>query len=360
MKKLQIRLCLSVLLVSIVGVTCALGGQGNDAAIEEAVKKFLNAKNDAKVTGKISDLANVADDSALNNTTAAIKAERKAMAEGGEKYSGSKTSVKMISEPKPLEDGTFAVEAEEYSTLIVKSGQEQVVTEELTEHVLTLKNEGGKWKVIGDKVKNEPTPQPLPDGEEPVPYDFPDTLPTPKAYKGTEESFDPSELAVAASAIYYNGSAAANYAYTWALSRNSAYRYFPGADCTNFVSQSVRAGNWWMISGYYTYTTVWWYNSLNQSRTWINAHSWYTFTKNRPRGTIAQYFSNLRLGDILQMDFDRNGTIDHSMVVTYKSSTGVIYLSYHTTDTRNKSINTILSQYPSAAYYGWLIKSPIP
>ena len=48
-------------------------------------------------------------------------------------------------------------------------------------------------------------------------------------------------LAVSAPAFAYNGPAAASYADTWALGYNSNYLTF-GDDCTNFVSQALKAG----------------------------------------------------------------------------------------------------------------------
>jgi len=56
--------------------------------------------------------------------------------------------------------------------------------------------------------------------------------------------------------------------------------------------------------------------------------------------------------DILLMDFNRNNNMDHGMIVTYKSSTQP-YMTYHTTNTKDRSMKSILSSYPSAWYYAY-------
>jgi hypothetical protein len=48
------------------------------------------------------------------------------------------------------------------------------------------------------------------------------------------------------------------------------------------------------------------------------------------------------------MDFTNNGSKDHSMIVTMLS--GQPYLTYHTTDTHNRSLASIKSSYPSARW----------
>lgn len=149
--------------------------------------------------------------------------------------------------------------------------------------------------------------------------------------------------------INYNYPAMAAYATTWALGRNPAYRSF-ASDCTNFISQSVYAGNWPMVSGWYQSNDVWWYNSLNQSYTWAGAENWYWFATGSGRTYILSNVWNMGLADVLQMDFTGNGSIDHSMIVT-TTSASERYLSYHSTDTLNRSLTSIINANPSSWYY---------
>jgi len=101
-------------------------------------------------------------------------------------------------------------------------------------------------------------------------------------------------------------------------------------------------------------TSVWWYafDWRGQSRTWTSAHYWWWFTYNRPRGYLTSNACSLQLGDIVQRDKERDGYIDHSMIVTYKNGCD-IRISYHTPNTRNRSLWDFMNQYPGAAFYGW-------
>lgn len=158
---------------------------------------------------------------------------------------------------------------------------------------------------------------------------------------------------------------------------NRSYRDFSGAggDCTNFVSQALAHGWWREVTGYYDTSSAWWYRSygrspsckinlshldpdrwvcsFGQSRTWVNAHWFYWFMRNRPRGYSVSRISDLQLGDVLQVDFTRDGTVDHTMIVTHIDSRGERYLTYHTNNTLNKSFSNFYKDYPNAYYYAW-------
>ena len=150
-------------------------------------------------------------------------------------------------------------------------------------------------------------------------------------------------------AASYNYSAMANYATKYWKDYNTAYRRMSN-DCTNFISQAMRAGGWGMVTGWYQSNNVWWYNSLNQSWTWGGAENWYWFATGSGRTSTLGNVWYTGLADVLQIDFDRNNNINHTMIVTYVTSSQR-YLTYHTTDTLNRSLSSILSAYPSAWYY---------
>lgn len=61
---------------------------------------------------------------------------------------------------------------------------------------------------------------------------------------------------------------------------------------------------------------------------------------------------SLGLSDILQMDFTANSSKDHSMIVTYRPAS-MPYLSYHTTNTKNRSLQSLLDAYRGALYYAF-------
>ncbi|GDY71586.1 hypothetical protein SAV31267_010710 [Streptomyces avermitilis] len=41
------------------------------------------------------------------------------------------------------------------------------------------------------------------------------------------------------------------------------------------------------------------------------------------------------------------------MIVTYRSSQGVPYLTYHSTNTFRRSVASIVASYPNSAYYAY-------
>ncbi|HBC96786.1 MAG TPA: methylase, partial [Clostridium sp.] len=81
--------------------------------------------------------------------------------------------------------------------------------------------------------------------------------------------------------LSYSRINAVNYARTYAGSPNTAYRYFPvqgdnGGDCTNFISQCLRAGGSPMV---FSGKTRWWYTGQSWSVSWAVASSLYWYLK---------------------------------------------------------------------------------
>ncbi|MGM8214957.1 amidase domain-containing protein [Bacillaceae bacterium W0354] len=60
-------------------------------------------------------------------------------------------------------------------------------------------------------------------------------------------------------------------------------------------------------------------------------------------------------GEVLQVDFTNNGSKDHTMIVTKKTSSE-IYLTYHTNDTKNRSFKSLSISPPKAKWIPHLIK----
>lgn len=124
----------------------------------------------------------------------------------------------------------------------------------------------------------------------------------------------------------YNGRAAANYAVKYALVPNKSYKYFQsinenGGDCTNFVSQCLRAGG---APQDYNNLRPWWYD-MKQGKAsvcWAVAHSLYWYLKtnqssNRTaiKGLEVDNVLELEIGDIIFYENYRN-VIFHGAVVT--------------------------------------------
>ncbi|TXS46764.1 hypothetical protein EAO75_18910 [Streptomyces sp. uw30] len=126
-----------------------------------------------------------------------------------------------------------------------------------------------------------------------------------------------------------------------------------GGDCTNFVSQSLKAGGWKHVPGYVYDYTKWFGNAEIQSHSFVGVNEWSWFAQNSKRTTSLANVYQMDVGDVLQMDFDKDGSKDHTMVVSYRSPQGVPYLTYHSTNTYRRSVASIIASYPSAAFYAY-------
>ncbi len=160
----------------------------------------------------------------------------------------------------------------------------------------------------------------------------------------------PGELSVAAIPLGLDYTAMVNYAVKYWDNYNSAYRSFAGSggDCTNFISQVLHEGGWAFKLGLWFDDSNWWYSELNQTRSWAGAENWSHFAPQR-----TTYLSNIwqmSIADILQLDFDKDGIMDHSMVLTKKTSTE-IYMTYHTSDTLNRPLSELQALYGNSAWW---------
>ncbi|MET8446283.1 amidase domain-containing protein [Streptomyces sp. NPDC005209] len=126
-----------------------------------------------------------------------------------------------------------------------------------------------------------------------------------------------------------------------------------GGDCTNFVSQALKAGGWKHVPGYTYDFHKWFGNSEIQSDSFVGVNEFSWFALSSKRATSLANVYQLDLGDVLQMDFNKDGSKDHSMIVTYRSSQGVPYVSYHSTNTYNRSVASLVASYPNAAFYAY-------
>lgn len=155
----------------------------------------------------------------------------------------------------------------------------------------------------------------------------------------------------------YDYAAMATYATKYWSRYNPDYPDFSdagaGGDCTNFVSQALKAGGWQHVPGYTTDFHKWFGNAEIQSDSFVGVNEFSWFALSSKRATSLANVYQMDVGDVLQLDFDRDGSKDHSMIVTSRSRQGVPYLTYHSTDTYNRSVASIVASYPSAAYYAY-------
>ncbi|WP_438484791.1 amidase domain-containing protein [Streptomyces sp. S186] len=155
----------------------------------------------------------------------------------------------------------------------------------------------------------------------------------------------------------YDYHAMAAYATKYWNDYNPDYPDFSGAgaggDCTNFVSQSLKAGGWQHVPGYTTDFHKWFGNAEIQSDSFVGVNEFSWFALSSKRATSLANVYQMDVGDVLQLDFDKDGSKDHSMIVTKRSRQGMPYVTYHSTDTYNRSVASLIVSYPTAAYYAY-------
>jgi len=171
--------------------------------------------------------------------------------------------------------------------------------------------------------------------------------------------------AIPAAAYSYNRYAADNYAETYAINPNPAYRYFSGADCTNFVSQALYAGGLTETGKYQYWDDYAWYYDWGYrpgySNTWTVANELYDFLDKSGRADRVSvdhpYYPKFQVGDIIQADWNNDGHWNHSMIITgIIISDDDLLMSYHTSNTKNKRLSSIISENPGTHFGGWHIK----
>lgn len=175
----------------------------------------------------------------------------------------------------------------------------------------------------------------------------------------------------------YDRNKARDYALKYAENPNPAYRYFE-YDCTNFVSQALFTGGWTEVGKYAYYSDdAWYYDGGTRpwySNSWAVADSLYRYLGRHPERATPMsvmfkkpWNSYFEVGDIIQIDeFDSagnwgsDGRIDHSMIVTEVNDNDM-FVSYHTTNTKRKSLNALISELKAKSskvgFIGWHIKS---
>lgn len=209
------------------------------------------------------------------------------------------------------------------STKLDMEHYNQEYTQQMIEQRLCiLKNKGGWW-VVSDRVVEEEGKGLI---EHPAPLDMVEDI-----YNVN----NPNDRRVA-----YNREQAVQYAHRWWNDYNPKFKAFE-VDCTNYVSQCMRAGNAPMKSSS-NRAKGWWYKfgeNPNWSFSWAVAHSfrWYLpNSKTGLRATEAFSADQLQLGDIICYDFDGDGKWQHNTIVVAKDGAGMPLVNAHTTNSQNR------------------------
>lgn len=142
----------------------------------------------------------------------------------------------------------------------------------------------------------------------------------------------------------FNRSSMVNYANKYAYSRNPNYGDFSklGGDCTNFVSQIIKAGG----TPFDTTGSYRWYyfNMNNRAPSWSGVWNLYDYLINNdyigPQGKLAntnEILYGMKTGDVVFIDFDKDGTLDHAVSITsYQTgNSSLTKVASHTVDRKN-------------------------
>lgn len=184
---------------------------------------------------------------------------------------------------------------------------------------------------------------------------------------------------VEAATCVYNRRAAVDYALRYCYNRNPAYPDFGTLDCTNFISQALHAGGHPMVgSGRWWgrwYLGYWYCHSKDEySYTWSSAQRLRAFLiksgrvdpypiefdKNRPWIVVwAVKNGYINIGDIIQIDYNKDGAVEHSMIITnIDKISGRVGVTYHSGLSGKDNIDVIdlTKEYPNAVFYAYHLK----
>ncbi|MDF3140672.1 MULTISPECIES: amidase domain-containing protein [unclassified Streptomyces] len=279
------------------------------------------------------------------------------LAELGEKYTKGSTTVTVDGTRVKGRKAKVAVTETTTLTYAGARGGQPRTTGFQAHHELTFSaDRRGDWQLTGIRATDEgylAVNQTARPAVAPMAAKAGTTTPSaPKASTSYPGPVNPKNFT--ASGLDYPAMAA--YAKQYWSGYNPAYPDFngqgAGGDCTNFVSQALKAGGWKHVPGYVYDYTKWFGNADIQSYSFVGVNEWSWFAQNSKRTTSLANVYQMDVGDVLQMDFDKDGSKDHTMIVTSRSR-GVPYLTYHSTNTYSRSVSSIIASYPNALYYAY-------
>lgn len=97
---------------------------------------------------------------------------------------------------------------------------------------------------------------------------------------------------------------------------NPAFGNFGGTDCVNFTSQALHARGWPMSTAWGTSSVL---GRHAATRTWVSSTAFAHWLATRPDLATAlgdDQRDRVRVGDIVQFDWDASGDRDHTAVVS--------------------------------------------
>ncbi|WP_166789329.1 MULTISPECIES: amidase domain-containing protein [unclassified Cryobacterium] len=144
----------------------------------------------------------------------------------------------------------------------------------------------------------------------------------------------------------------------WKDYNTDQYGVVTGNDCVNFTSQSLVARGWAMDETWWTSGTG---SDFDFSSPWVSSTAFMNYLADSGRATALtdDQRDQVKLGDVVQFDWDNTGDRDHTAVVSRIEGTGddiVIYYAGHTDDTDYLSVDVAITEkHPGGTAYYWSI-----
>jgi hypothetical protein len=146
----------------------------------------------------------------------------------------------------------------------------------------------------------------------------------------------------------------------WQATENEQYGYLPENDCVNFASQTLLARGW-------VEDDEWWFDESgdpwSHAAAWISSTSFMEYLEEHPERATAltdDQRDEVKVGDIVQFDWDDSGDRDHTGVVTSvetddDGTTRILYAG-HTDPTWDRSVDHAITElHPGGIAYYWSI-----
>ena len=144
----------------------------------------------------------------------------------------------------------------------------------------------------------------------------------------------------------------------WDSYNLSEYGELADTDCVNFANQSLIARGWAMDENWWTTGTD---SEFSFSPAWVSSTAFlnYLTESGRAEALSDEQRDQVKVGDVVQFDWDNSGDRDHTGIVTRVTGTGDnIEIDYagHTDDTDYRSVDwAITEHHPGGTAYYWSI-----
>lgn len=208
---------------------------------------------------------------------------------------------------------------------------------------------GGAWTLMGQTPGTETTASTPGDSAGPVPP------------AEADESSGASASRMSTASLSAGVDAQLDYIRAhWDLTESEQFGFLPENDCVNFTSQSLLARGW-------ATDDEWWHDESGDPwghpTAWISSTAFMEYLEARPDRATAltdDQRAQVKVGDVVQFDWDDSGDRDHTGVVTSVSTErdGSIEIRYagHTDATWDRSVDWAITEYhPGGVAYYWSI-----